>query len=216
MPLPHSGAPSALEPRPLGLPAAGDTAPLEESVPSRPALDVTSAGSAATAAAPNDTETTAPLDAGTSTPNDDETATPPTVASDCGALGGFSISSTSSCYFFSDTTFSWHTARTLCQAWGGDLVEIDSAEENEALAPLVIGSVWTGANDEAQEGTFRWAGGALLAYTAWAPNQPDDWEGAEDCGELMGLEQLWNDRPCTDYFAKQALCERVVGAQQQR
>jgi hypothetical protein len=89
------------------------------------------------------------------------------------------------------------------------LVEIGSAEENRALAALVTGSVWIGANDEEQEGTFRWAGGSLVDYAAWALEQPDNWQGVEDCSELQGVDQLWNDRPCMDDFAKQGLCERV-------
>lgn len=202
MPLPDSGAASALEPPRVVVPTtAGDMAPSEENAPSRPALDAASAGMATGATARSDDETAAPTDAGTTAPLP--------VASDCRALGGFAISSTSSCYSFLVATFSWQRARNVCQEWGGDLVEIGSAEENGALAALATGSVWIGANDEEQEGTFRWAGGGLVDYAAWAPNQPDNWEGVEDCGELHGFDQLWNDRPCADMFAKQALCERV-------
>jgi hypothetical protein len=199
--IPLSGAVGSLEPPPGVVPSVNGTAPIEANVPSTPALDVPSSGTASAV--------TDPSDAGTTAPSDDGTSGPATVAIDCGAVGGFTISSTSSCYFLSDATFSWQMARSLCQAWGGDLVELGSPEENGALAPLVTGSVWTGANDEEQEGIFRWAGGGLLDYTAWAPNQPDNWEGVEDCGELSGFDQLWNDRPCTDSFAKQALCERM-------
>jgi hypothetical protein len=87
------------------------------------------------------------------------------------------------------------------------LVEIDSASDNDALAALVTGSVWIGASDQEQEGVFRWVGGGVVDYTAWAVDQPDDWEGREDCAELSGFDHLWNDRPCTDRFAKRALCE---------
>jgi hypothetical protein len=207
-PLAGSGVTGSLEPTAGVEDPAGDMTTSEENVPSGAALDVTSAGTASGAAAPADDEATAPTDDETAA-IDDETAAPPTVVSDCGATGGFTISSTSSCYLSGDATFSWEGARDLCLAWGGDLVEIGSADENEALAVRVTGTAWIGVNDEEQEGAFRWSGGGAVDYTAWAPDQPDDWQGGEDCGVLNGFNHLWNDRPCTDSFSPRALCERV-------
>ncbi|XP_053190162.1 C-type lectin domain family 4 member E-like [Scomber japonicus] len=37
------------------------------------------------------------------------------------------------CYYFSTTTSSWEVSRRLCQTLGGDLVKIDSSEEQEFL-----------------------------------------------------------------------------------
>jgi hypothetical protein len=201
------GAANSLESSPTVVPTPRDMPANEENAASNPALDVTSADMATGAAASRDAGSILPGDVGATVPSDAGAPAPPPVARDCVSVGGFTTSSTSPCYSFTDATLSWQRARALCQAWGGDLVEIDSASENEALAALVTGTVWIGANDQEQEGAFRWVGGDVADYTAWAVNQPDDWEGLEDCAELSGFDHLWNDRPCTDSFAKQALCE---------
>jgi hypothetical protein len=150
----------------------------------------------------------APADA---TPGD-AAATPalPAIdaAGECAAIGGFTISETNSCYLVGDTTFSWRDARNFCQAWGGDLVQIDSAEENTQLAQRTEGSAWIGANDLGEEGTYRWVGGDPLQYMGWSMGQPNNLEGLEDCAELRIDEGLWGDVRCTDDVARRALCER--------
>jgi hypothetical protein len=137
---------------------------------------------------------------------------PPAVdaADECAANGGFTISETSSCYLVGDTTFTWQDARDLCQAWGGDLVQIDSAEENAQLVQRAEDTAWIGATDQFDEGTFRWAGGDLLDYTEWLMGQPNNLAGLEDCAELRTIDSQWADVPCTDDIARQALCERPL------
>ncbi|MEO8183197.1 MAG: C-type lectin domain-containing protein [Deltaproteobacteria bacterium] len=170
-----------------------DTAPIEEGNPSdAPLLNPTPLSPASAEAA-----TAPPMPA------------EPVVdaAGDCAAVGGFTISETSSCYLLGDTALSWQDARNFCQAWGGDLVEIGSPEENARLFERIEGRVWIGASDRAEEGTFRWAGGALLEYTRWADGQPNNLQGGEDCAELEGFDDQWNDVPCADAIARQAYCE---------
>jgi hypothetical protein len=126
----------------------------------------------------------------------------------CDAAGEFTTTATSSCYLLGDATSSWRDARDACDAWGGDLVEIGSAEENLALRDRSDVDAWIGANDLDLEGTFVWAGGAPVEFAAWAFLQPDDNQGSEDCGELRALDDAWNDVPCTGNTQKRALCER--------
>jgi hypothetical protein len=100
--------------------------------------------------------------------NDGSRTVPPTdvdAAAACATTGGFTIAATSSCYMLGDNVFAWQDARSFCQAWGGDLVEIDSLEENVALAQAMDESAWIGATDQDEEGIFRWAGGAPLIKT---------------------------------------------------
>lgn len=98
-------------------------------------------------------------------PDDDSPAVRPADAADrCTAAEGFTIAETASCYRLGASALAWQEARSDCQAWGGDLVEIGSAEENAALAGLIPGNVWIGANDQENEGDFRWAGGEPLDY----------------------------------------------------
>lgn len=138
------------------------------------------------------------------------TATPPAVdaAVSCATMGGFTLAATGSCYMVGDNVFAWQDARNFCQAWGGDLVEIGSFEENVALARSVEGSVWIGATDQEEEGTFRWAGGAPLGYAGWSFNQPNNLQGNEDCAELRQSDERWSDVPCTGDIPRRALCER--------
>jgi hypothetical protein len=138
------------------------------------------------------------------------TAIPPAVdaAVSCASMGGFTIPATGSCYMVGDNVFAWQDARNFCQAWGGDLVEIGSFEENVGLARSIDDSVWIGATDQEEEGTFRWAGGAPLGYTGWSFNQPNNLQGNEDCAELRQSDERWSDVPCTGDIPRRALCER--------
>jgi C-type mannose receptor len=108
-----------------------------------------------------------------------------------------------------DTTLSWQDARDFCQAWGGDLVEIGSAEENAELTERIDGAAWIGASDQAEEGTFVWPGGNSLDYEAWFEGQPNNLQGLEDCVELRAIDGQWADTPCMGNVSRQALCERT-------
>jgi hypothetical protein len=76
------------------------------------------------------------------------------------------------------------------------------------LAERVDASVWIGANDREEEGSFRWAGGSDLGYAAWIFGQPNDLDGAEDCVELRGFDGGWIDIACTVDVARGSLCEQ--------
>jgi hypothetical protein len=144
--------------------------------------------------------------------NDDSPTVPPAdvdAAASCATMGGFTIAATSSCYMLGDNVFSWQDARNFCQAWGGDLVEIGSVEENVALAGAMDDSAWIGANDQDEEGIFRWVGGAPLAYAGWSVNQPNNLDDNEDCTELRSFDERWSDVPCTGNVTRRALCERA-------
>jgi hypothetical protein len=125
----------------------------------------------------------------------------------CTADGEFTSPRSNSCYLLSDTTSSFLAARELCQAWGGDLVEIGSAEEDALLTGRSDEDAWIGASDELTEGTFLWPGGGALVYTRWAPGQPDNYRN-EDCAELRAMDDIWNDVPCDS--DKRPLCEKPL------
>jgi hypothetical protein len=181
--------------------AAGD-----ETGPSNAPVDPTSVNAAGNNPAASDPAASDPAAS-----DDSRTVTPTDIdaAASCATMGGFTIAATSSCYMLGDNVFAWQDARNLCQAWGGDLVEIDSLEENEELARAMDESAWIGANDQAEEGIFRWAGGAPLAYAGWSANQPNNLDGNEDCTELRSFDERWSDVPCTGDITRRALCERV-------
>jgi hypothetical protein len=113
------------------------------------------------------------------------------------------------CYDCLDTTdyliclgyADWDTARTACAAFGRDLVVLETAEENSAVATLAAGytgqTLWVGLSDAEEEGVFRWVDGTLPGSTSWYPGEPND-SGGEDCASTNynGLG-LWNDYACS-------------------
>jgi hypothetical protein len=102
----------------------------------------------------------------------------------------------------------WQAARDTCLGLGSDLAAITSAEVASAIVAQVQGQmagsafqgVWIGG--ERPQGAWKWADGSVWAYTSWAPNQPDNYNGVEGCCQLITPEQSaplawkWNDMPC--------------------
>lgn len=214
---------ASLMPAPAGEPAGPGAPPVED----EPAVDGEAPAAASSPEADESSAADAPLapanaespasagdvdpEPATPAPNDAAPEAPAPAAGEndsCVASGGFAIAETDSCYLLGDAVFNWQDARDFCQAWGGDLVEIGSLEENMGLTERIDGSVWIGANDQDAEGMFRWASGAALVFTAWLANQPNDLGGNEDCAELSPFGGSWVDVPCAGELARQALCEQ--------
>lgn len=200
--VPSSGMPSGSGTPPSAEAAADDGDPAEPTPMVTAAVEESSPSGA-----PLDPVEPASMNAGS---DGSSTAPSPEVdaSASCAAMGGFTIAETSSCYLLGDNVFAWQDARSFCQAWGADLVEIGSREENDALAGRIGGSVWIGATDQEEEGVFRWVGGAPLGYAGWSFNQPNNLQGNEDCAELRAADERWSDVPCTGDTARRALCER--------
>jgi hypothetical protein len=211
------------EPMPVAAPAPMDPPPVEESnpvdVPLEPAPTNASPTSPTEPApdepapdepAPDEPPSTEPPSTEPTSNGAEATPAGPAVdaADECAAMGGFMIAATGSCYRVGDATLTWQDARSFCEAWGGDLVAIGSAEENEALAQQIDGSAWIGATDQDRDGVFVWPGGETLDYVAWGLGQPNNLDGIEQCVELRAFDDQWSDVPCTDDFARQAFCER--------
>ena len=62
---------------------------------------------------------------------------------------------------------------------------------------------WIGLNKLEIEGTWVWADGSNSTYRNWAPNEPNDPGGYQDCG-LIGssrkMEDTYCSRICYCYF----------------
>jgi hypothetical protein len=113
-----------------------------------------------------------------------------------------------SCYRPSQIALSWDDARDDCLAGGGDLVAIDSSEENDFVATLIGVSIWIGASDRALEGAFVWTDGRALGFTSWAANQPDAFPG-QNCVEKRGEPgAAWYDQTCENL--EFYVCERPL------
>lgn len=66
---------------------------------------------------------------------------------------------------------------------------MDDAAEQQWLWDTFgrMGSVWLGFTDQATEGTWAWSSGAAVAYTNWAPTEPQAW-----AADLDYAYQVWN------------------------
>ena len=112
-------------------------------------------------------------------------------------------------YVLLDGAQDWATQQAACDALAGyGLWKPDSGGEIAEITALLGLSdpVWTGLNDTAVEGTWRWSStGTLLTSSAWAAGQPDDDPGLADCVVLDSATGTWFDDPCAT--ARAAVCE---------
>ena len=86
----------------------------------------------------------------------------------------------------------WTEAHDIAVMMGGNLVTVNSAEENEWLviqfSPDSNRCLWTGLNDVLEEGVFVWTSGEEVTYTNWAWCQPDNMGGAQSYVYIVATE----------------------------
>jgi hypothetical protein len=105
-------------------------------------------------------------------------------------------------YAFCQFGLTWHRAEAYCRELHGHLVTIhDRAEDIFIFLEANKHShdrYWIGLNDIHREGTFEWASGSPVHYTRWAPGEPNDAGGNEDCVQINRYHPSdeWNDEPC--------------------
>ncbi|XP_041867593.1 C-type lectin domain family 7 member A-like [Melanotaenia boesemani] len=130
------------------------------------------------------------------------------------------------CYYFNTTKSSWNDSRDGCKLKGGDLVKIDSREEQKFLEARLREKMeeaedkfWIGLTDSEEEGRWLWVDGSSLdtCLSFWSINEPDNFEGenpdGEDCarmGEKGGAADLkcWFDRNCN--VPQKSICEKAA------
>eukprot|EP00117_Sycon_ciliatum_P007514 scpid20721/ scgid10588/ Macrophage mannose receptor 1; C-type lectin domain family 13 member D; C-type lectin domain family 13 member D-like; Macrophage mannose receptor 1-like protein 1 len=84
----------------------------------------------------------------------------------------------------------------------GSLVTIRSRYDNFFLSSMIASqpnvqrAYFIGINDVANEGTYTWWSGMPVTYSNWAPHEPNQWQGNEDCTEIYSSTYKWNDRLC--------------------
>ncbi|KAL1278404.1 hypothetical protein QQF64_025077 [Cirrhinus molitorella] len=119
-------------------------------------------------------------------------------------------------YAFSTDTKDWNSSRQRCQDLGGDLVIINSSNEQRYLADQIhsIGTqtlYWIGLTDSRTEGVWLWVDDTKNHLSFWA-RPPDDYKSAdnpmgEDCVVLNGRmsEAKWGDVFCLR--EERSICE---------
>ncbi len=111
-------------------------------------------------------------------------------------------------------------ASQLCAARGATLVAIGGAPEDAflyGLLPATAQGVWLGlVRTGPGKQDFAWLNGEPFVYQRFAPGEPNNAGGVEDCVVLWGpglvdpaLRGRWNDAPC-GFPRDRLLCERVL------
>ncbi len=132
--------------------------------------------------------------------------------SECNGCTLFAVASRS--YGFCPAGAQWQAARTQCAVFGGDLLRIDDAAENAAVAGLPepqspIGGGWfIGLTDAGARGAFVWVDGGGLSFASWLAGEPNDAGGNEDCAEMEQAGGGWNDIPCD--LERAFICEAAA------
>ncbi|XP_072227228.1 C-type lectin domain family 4 member E-like [Leuresthes tenuis] len=130
------------------------------------------------------------------------------------------------CYYFNKMKYSWTKSRDECRRKGGDLVKIDSREEQRFLEARLRDKMeededkfWIGLTDSEEEGRWLWADRSPLdtCLTFWSPDEPDNWtennSPGEDCvrmGQKGGAGDLrcWFDHSCDN--PHKSICEKAA------
>ncbi|ELK36684.1 Pulmonary surfactant-associated protein D [Myotis davidii] len=103
---------------------------------------------------------------------------------------------------------SFQEAEQVCAQAGGQLPSPRSAAENEALQHLLEaenkGAAFLSMTDAQTEGSFTYPGGKPLVYSNWAPGEPNNNGGNEDCVEIF-TNGKWNDKSCGE--KRLVICE---------
>ena len=105
---------------------------------------------------------------------------------------------------------SWSAAVEVCRGLGAHLVTISDATEAAFVESHFQGTSWIGATDGHQEGRFTWVTAEPFTYQDWAPGEPDESHGEDDCAAL-DLDNRWHDRALRDQLSRH-LRAGVIGA----
>ncbi len=97
---------------------------------------------------------------------------------------------------------SFEEAKLACEALGGHLVTITSAEENAVVYAVASGNyIFIGCTDEESEGTWVWVNGEEFKYSNWNSGEPNDsYETGEDYTVMLGSTGKWNDTYADGFY----------------
>lgn len=115
-----------------------------------------------------------------------------------------------SCYRFSNFDASWHDAREYCNAFGSNLLSLDSMKEAYIIDYLIKSNPefqdpkgwWTSGNYVVRSQRWMWSTGqqlqTMINFSRWAPGEPNA-RSTMHCMVLYKPEKyFWHDATCTD------------------
>ncbi|XP_045191037.2 perlucin-like protein [Mercenaria mercenaria] len=122
------------------------------------------------------------------------------------------------CYHFSHDTESWIGALYFCREYGGQLLEIQNAAENEyikAQVKLQNKNFWIALSDAEEEGTWIWMNSktplSSTGFSDWAPGEPNNMGRNQNCGCFYLTPYFkWDD--CLCHENHNYICEKPDGS----
>ena len=113
------------------------------------------------------------------------------------------------CYLVSSSIKTWQHAQAYCKGLGGNLVKINSKEENEFVLNLVnklapsLKQIWIGLLWDSRLKAFVWYDHSVPTFIKWSPHEPNG-NSLEPCsnmwtghaGSSVRASGDWNDIEC--------------------
>ncbi|XP_019357858.1 PREDICTED: pulmonary surfactant-associated protein D-like [Gavialis gangeticus] len=94
----------------------------------------------------------------------------------------------------------YKTSKATCSQAGGHLASPRTSSENGAIQRIIQRynkAAYLDINDMETEGIFKYQSMEVIGYANWAPGEPNDTGGGEDCVEMY-TDGRWNDRSCEE------------------
>ncbi|MEE2757901.1 MAG: acyltransferase family protein [Myxococcota bacterium] len=117
-------------------------------------------------------------------------------------------------YLVCSQSATFDQAQKECRRLDGRLVRLETKAENDHVAGFMREvsdkSFWFDLSDRKREGVWVDSDGVALSYSKWAPEQPDNEGGSEDCAQNNYNAGRWNDVHCKRRLP--FVCERVTDA----
>ena len=106
-----------------------------------------------------------------------------------------------SSYLLTSPGLTWEQAQAEAESYGGNLVTINDAAEQQWLQTNFAGvKPWIGLTDNITEGDWQWVSGEALTYTNWAPNELNESASNDADYAMMNYQRsgmdytpAWND-----------------------
>ena len=104
-------------------------------------------------------------------------------------------------YYYPGNEMVWSEAQTYAEQYGGNLVSINSQEENDFITSKTNWKVWIGLTDSDVEGIWKWSDGSDYDFSNWKSGEPNNSGNGIPCrpfGEdYVEIDNTgyWNDTP---------------------
>jgi uncharacterized protein (TIGR02145 family) len=102
-------------------------------------------------------------------------------------------------YYYPGNEMIWSEAQTYAEQYGGNLVSINSQEENDFITSKINSETWIGLSDSEEEGVWKWSDNSEYDFSNWKSGEPNNSGNGTSCrpyGEdyaLINNSGEWND-----------------------